>query len=85
MQRNVESDRSQKILKNEYSLAKFGVDTAENGLVVRFTSQPAENGPLKVCQNSRTYAMMELENHVVEENGLQPKKKFKVSCRPARR
>ena len=21
-----------------------------NGLVVRFTSQPAENGPLKVCQ-----------------------------------
>ena len=30
VQRNVESDRSRKILKNEYSLAKFGVDTAEN-------------------------------------------------------
>ena len=37
VQRNVESDRSRKILKNEYSLAKFGVDTAENE-------------PSKVCQ-----------------------------------
>ena len=32
------SRRSRQVLSNEYLLAKFGVDTAENG-------------PLKVCQN----------------------------------
>ena len=42
------SCRSRQELSNEYLLAKFGFDTAEDSPIYQPTSQPAENEPLKV-------------------------------------